>query len=300
VRTWPRCSFLAEAAGDPREGTAPPANRWLLIEHPGPWGRNALTQSGLRPGTVAALAGWAGAYGGRVTLIRRPGRRERSGATRRWFRVDSRPGHEAIRTGSFGTDADLVAALDAPGEPVAGPLQLVCAHGRHDPCCAVRGRALAATLAAADPAGTWECSHVGGCRFAPVLVLLPHGYALGGVPAADAARIARDYRAGVLDPHWVRGRTSLPPAAQAAQYHARAATGATGVDAVRVVAVEQVGEAGWRITLADPDCTVLLRERHVAAGRPLTCAATTNGWLRLFDLLELRTDHTAPHPPARP
>jgi hypothetical protein len=38
----------------------------------------------------------------------------------------------------------------------------------------------------------------------------------------------------------------------------------------------------------------------VAAGRPLTCAATTNGWLRLFDLLELRTDHTAPHPPAWP
>lgn len=287
MRAWPRCSFLAEAAGDPREGTAPPASGWLLVEHPEPWGRNALTQSGLGSGTVAALSDWAVAHGARVALIRRPGRRDRSVTARRWFRIESRQGHEAIRTGTFTAQAELVAALDVPGESFAGALQLVCTHGRHDPCCAVRGRALAATLAAADAAGTWECSHVGGCRFAPVLVLLPHGFTLGGVPADEAVRIVRDYRAGTIDPHWVRGRASLPPAAQAAQYHARAATGATGVDALRVVGIEQVGEAGWRVALARPDCTVLLRERHVAAGRPLTCAATTNGWLRLFDLLDL-------------
>ncbi|BCJ36407.1 sucrase ferredoxin [Actinocatenispora thailandica] len=289
MRAWPRCSFLAEAAGDPREGTAPPAEGWLLIEHPGPWGRDALATSGLGPTTVAALSQWAGAHGARLGLIRRPGRRGRSARVRRWFRVDSRQGHEAIRTGTFETGPGLVAALGAAGDGVAGPLQLVCAHGRHDPCCAVRGRALAATLAADDPAGTWECSHVGGCRFAPVLVLLPHGFTLGGVPTTEAVRIVRAYRAGTIDPRWLRGRSSLPPAAQAAQYHARIATGATGVAALRVVAVHRVGAAGWRVALADPDCTVSLRERHLPAGRPLTCAATSDGWLRQFDLLDLRS-----------
>ncbi len=40
---WPRCSLAAEAAGDPLEGTAPPGDRWLLVEHPGPWPAQALT-----------------------------------------------------------------------------------------------------------------------------------------------------------------------------------------------------------------------------------------------------------------
>jgi hypothetical protein len=32
---------------------------------------------------------------------------------------------------------------------------------------------------------------------------------------------------------------------------------------------------------------VLLRERRVAADRPLTCAATAPGWMRVFDLLDV-------------
>lgn len=294
--TWPRCSFVADAAGDPREGSAPPAERWFLLEHRGPWGRTALAQSGIDPDAAAALSGWAAAEGGRVLLVRRPGRsgaRSADGTApvRRWFRVDSRPGHESIRTGSFTAESELVAAVHRDGEPHDGRLHLVCAHGRHDTCCAVRGRPLAAALAVSDPDGVWECSHIGGCRFAPALVLLPHGYALGGVPATDAPAVVRAYRDGVLDPRWVRGRSSLPPAAQAAQHHARAATGATGVDALGLVAATSVrhpgGAPGWRVELTDPDCSVLLVERYVDAGRPLTCAATAPGRMRVFDLVEI-------------
>lgn len=287
TQAWPRCSFVAQALGDPLEGSAPPAERWFLIEHPGPWGRLALTQSGIDPGAVAALSEWAAAEGARVVLVRRPGREARAARTRRWFRVDSRPGCESIRTGEFTEDAELAAAVHAPGEPFDGPLHLVCAHGRHDTCCAVRGRPLAAALAAVDPGRTWECSHIGGCRFAPALVLLPHGYTLGGVPAPDAIEIVLAYRNGLLKPSWVRGRSSLPPAVQAAQHHARVATGATGVDALRMVGAEPEGEAGWRVQLAEPDCLVSLRERRVEPGRPLTCAATSSGWMRVFDLLDL-------------
>ncbi|MEU6131647.1 sucrase ferredoxin [Saccharopolyspora sp. NPDC047091] len=282
---WPRCSFVAEAAGDPLEGSAPPAQQWFLVEHPGPWGRHAPAGSGIDPAVVDALTTWAGAVGARVLLVRRPGRRPRRG--HRWFRVDSRPGRESVRGGEFTTDAELPAAVHAPGEPVAGPLTLVCAHGRHDTCCAVRGRPVAAALAASAPGSTWECTHLGGCRFAPAVVLLPHGFALGGLPGPDAVGVVRDYAAGELDPRWVRGRTSLPPAVQAAQHHARAATGATGVDALRPVGVEPDGDGGWRVSLADPAIAVRLRERWVPTGRPLTCAATAPGRMRLFDLLEL-------------
>ena len=46
------------------------------------------------------------------------------------------------------------------------PMLLVCTHGVHDTCCAVRGRPVAAALARRWPEATWECSHVGGDRFA--------------------------------------------------------------------------------------------------------------------------------------
>lgn len=283
-RAWPRCSYVADAAGDPREGTAPPADRWFLLEHPGPWGRVALSQSDVDRGAVAAITGWARDSGGRVLLIRRPGRPERAG-TRRWFRVDSRAGHESISTGTFTDERDLATAVREAGSPHDGPLHLVCTHGRHDTCCAVRGRPLAAALAAADPTRTWECSHIGGCRFAPALVLLPHGFTFGGVPPGEAAALVKAYDAGVLDPRWLRGRTSVPPVVQAAQHHARDQTGALGVDALRAVSATELGPSGWRVALADPDCVVELTERRVDPGRPLTCAATAPGWMRVFDLM---------------
>lgn len=281
----PRCADLA--GDDPLEGTAPPADRWFLVEHPGPWGRVAFAESGLAPGVVTALDRWARAEGGRVLLIRRPGRQVRS-ATRRWFRVDSRPGRESVRTGQVADDHDLVDALHAPGTVFDGPLHLVCAHGRHDTCCAVHGRPLAAALAAASPDRTWECSHVGGCRFAPALVLLPHGLTFGGVPPAAAAALAAGYAEGVLDARHLRGRSSLPPAAQAAQHHARLATGASGVDDLRVVSVTAPGPDRWTVVLADPEVVVELAERRVAAGRPLTCAAVAPGWMRVFDPITVK------------
>jgi hypothetical protein len=251
------CSFLADAAGDPREGTAPPAEQWFLVEHPGPWPR--VAHAALPE--AAALDAWAHAVRGRVLMIRRPGR-------------------EQIVTGAVDGPLDPTAA----GEPHPGPLHLVCAHGRHDTCCALRGRPLAAALAAASPEAVWECSHVGGCRFAPALVLLPHGLVLGGVPASDGGRVVTDYAAGLVVPELVRGRSALVPAAQAAQHHARRATGALGVDDLRVVSVTAPATGRWRVELAGPDVVVDLTEEWVDAGRRLTCSAPRPGRMRTFVL----------------
>jgi hypothetical protein len=285
----PLCSVLADAAGDAREGTAPPADQWFLLEHPGPWGRVPLTQSGIEAHAVAAIGRWAADNRGRALLIRRPGRPDRASSTRRWFRVDSRPGREAIRTGTVDDEHELAAAVRSPGQPYDGPLHLVCSHGRHDTCCALRGRPLVSALAAIDPTATWECSHLGGCRFAPTLVLLPHGYMFGSVPPDDAAGVLKHYDAGLIDPRWLRGRTCHPPVVQAAQHHARAGSEAFGVDALRPTSVMEVAPARWRVVLADPDCVVQLVERRVAAGRPLTCAATAPGWMREFELLAIES-----------
>ena len=283
-----RCADAAEVAGDPLEGTAPPADHWFLVEHPGPWNRFILAGPGFDPVAAPVLDRWARDANGRVLFIRRPGRRERS-AQRRWFRVDGRPGHESVRTGQFTAEAELVDVVADPDAGVThdGRLVLVCAHGRHDACCALRGRTLAAAMAAELPECTWESSHLGGCRFAAALVLLPHGVVLGHVAAADGPGIAAGYARGLLPERGVRGRASLSPVVQAAQHHARVATGAFEVDALRPVEASDEGAGTWLVRFTDPEVRVVLRERRVAADRPLTCAATGPGWMRFFDLLDV-------------
>jgi hypothetical protein len=247
-----------------------------------------LAGSGFDRAAAIALDRWARASVGRVLFIRRPGRRERP-ARRRWFRVDGRPGHESVRTGLFTAEAELTGIVADPSAGIVddGALVLVCAHGRHDTCCAVRGRPLAAALAATLPERTWEASHVGGCRFAAAMVLLPHGVVLGNVAAADGPKVAAGYAAGRLPERGIRGRASLSPVVQAAQHHARAATGEYGVDALRPVDASPAEAGAWCVRFTDPEVTVVLRERRVDTDRRLTCAATAAGWLRVFDLLDV-------------
>ena len=66
------------------------------------------------------------------------------------------------------------------------------------------------------PGSVWECSHVGGDRFAANVVAMPHGVYYGRVePARVADLVAAHERAEAL-PDLVRGRSTAVPAAQAA------------------------------------------------------------------------------------
>ena len=51
-----RCSFAAESRGDSQFATAAPASGYLLVEQPGAWGHQALTESGLDADVGARLA----------------------------------------------------------------------------------------------------------------------------------------------------------------------------------------------------------------------------------------------------
>jgi len=270
-----RCAPSAERRGDPRYATAAPVPRWLLVELPGPWGRDAVVESALDGEVATALLARARAVSSRVVLIRRPGRRP-PGTARRWAVVDSRPGHERVGWGLWRHDREL---LDVPlGEPVGepdGPVYLVCAHGRHDPCCAIRGRPVAETLAQARPRQTWESSHVGGDRFAANLVALPHGLYYGHVTPATVTSLATAYEHGEVDPTWLRGRSAFTLPAQAAQHHARLALGETGVDALLPMRVARLDPVTWRVRLAAPGGGTLLVTVRASTGPPvrLTCSS---------------------------
>ncbi|MGY1666269.1 sucrase ferredoxin [Geodermatophilus sp. SYSU D00696] len=279
-----RCSVTALVRGDSPVATAGPAQRWLMVEQPGPWGRDALLQSRLDAGVAPRLAARARAEGVRVLLVRRPGERP-AASGRRWAYADGRPGREGLWWSVRDADTDL---LDAPwdgsvGERAPDPVYLVCTHGQHDACCALRGRPLARALPAPGPADVWECSHLGGCRFATNVLVLPHGFAYAQV-AGDGADLVAAHARGQVALPWLRGRSGLPLAAQAAQQAARERLGLLGVDdlplrrAQRLPGTDAEAAAGverFDVVLGGPDGDVVVRveSRPAPEAAQLTCRA---------------------------
>ena len=281
----PRCAVTARERGDQLFGTAAPGQRWLLVEHPGPWPRRAFDTSP----TLLAVAARAVSEGLKAVLIRRPGRPASPAVARAWAYVDVRPGSEGIWWSEYTDERDLLRARLGPSGPRSTEgVQLVCAHGKHDTCCAVDGRPVAAALAAANPDTTWECTHVGGDRFAPNVVLLPHGLFYGGLDPASALRVVEEYRAGAVVPELLRGRSAFPPAVQAAQHYAREHTGETSVDALTPLDVETLDKQTTRVRLAHGAGALIVVVRAVwSAPEWRTCAAGHPEGARLFALVTL-------------
>ncbi len=290
-----RCSEAAREREDPLFASAPPARHWLLVEHPGPWGAQALTGGGFSDDVVDALDAFCRAHDARFQLIRRTALRGApTEAGGRFAVVDCRPAHESIRWGRVDAPEALpnaLADLDASTEFSDEPVYLVCAHGRHDACCAVRGRPVAAALAGAHANRTWETTHTGGDRFAANVVLLPHGLVLGRVAASEAVAVAERYEAGEVDPHLIRGRAGLAPPVQGAQHHARLVLGEHRVAALAPLDVRQDPEeaALWTVRLrsGDGEVVVVVRERWIPSPTPLTCGAGRTASMRTYDLVAL-------------
>lgn len=281
------CSDGARLRGDALAGTGSRGMRWLLVEVDGAWGHSAFLDS---PSVLDRELGYAivrraEAADMRTLAIRRPGRARGEGRLR-WAVVDSRPGFDSIR---WGEAADPLELLTIPLDGSTGvasdiPIVAVCTHGRHDRCCAVRGRKVLPALMSRHPDITWECSHLGGDRFAGTMILFPQGMYYGNVDDADAADIVDRHLSGLVEPRFLRGRSSLPPEVQVAQVHARELVGDDRIDALQPVSVAREG-ALWTVIL-DHDgtaVTVTLRE-GVSDPITTTCTATRAGTVRTFEL----------------
>ncbi len=187
-------------------------------------------------GLSAALRSIEERTGARVLLIRRPDRAPRTRLT--CFAVDTREAWLGGRTLDRIEDAG---GLD-PSErgsfrTISGPLAIVCTHGRRDPCCAERGRPLAASALSSGFA--WESTHVGGDRFAGNLVLFPHGLFFGRVEPERAAAVIGAYEEGRIVLDLFRGRSSRPMPVQAAEHTLRTALALDGLDDAVLQQIDQ-------------------------------------------------------------
>ena len=247
------CSTRSLEAGEPVAGTASYGRRWLLLEVASAWGPNAFRGSPVLDRALGIkIEQRAAAEGFRLVAIRRSGRARLDGGLRwRWARVDCTPGHESVRWGEAADpDEYLATVYSEPGTPSAEPVIAVCAHGRHDQCCASRGRLVATSLARREGPAVWECSHIGGDRFAATLLLFPHGINYGRADVLDAGQMVDEYRAGRVMLAGLRGRSAYRFLEQTAQDAARRAFGDLRIEAYEPLSSVPTAPGHWQVLLA--------------------------------------------------
>jgi hypothetical protein len=261
---------------------------WLLIEVHGSWGRDAVVGSELGPHAPAVWREAMRARGIRVITIRRDLETHHGGSgtgVRLVHVVAGRPGvtaararrrtvehlHHVVRaTESLASGAGSGAGWEDDDEPYA----LVCTNGRHDPCCATFGRPLVRALRASRWADrVWECSHIGGDRFAGNLLLLPESLYFGRCDGTGAERVLAEHDAGRLDLDAFRGRSTFTIVEQAAEHFVRTELGLAALDAIR--SAESVGNGQVRVEVDrdghEESLLVTVDRSRVPAATALTC-----------------------------
>ena len=237
---WVGCAAVAREKGESLRGTAARADGWVLIEHPGPWGREPWGPDGPLSRIGTELSRRCAAVGVRPQLVREAGLGRAPAETRRVFLAHSGrrgPWLEKYTVDTVEQILELPLEAAADGTPpglgtrVEQRLYLVCTHGKKDPCCAVLGRPVAAAIDLAER--VWESTHLGGDRYAAGMVALPDGSYYGNLDPANAQAVVDDHDRGHLALRNYRGRCTDSTIAQIAEHAVRTEHGLTGIDDVR-------------------------------------------------------------------
>lgn len=290
------CSDQARARGDENMATATRLDVWILVEFPHTWGRKPLRDAGLPPAVQTTLQNaLVEIPRSRVVFIRRRFE-ERSGC--RVYIVRSAP--EAWTLALDLPSIDDVATLPlqalahgrpAREEPVSKPVVLVCTHGQRDSCCGRRGFPLYDALRNQPNLDVWQCSHIGGDRFAANAVVLPWGLYYGPVEPRDAGALAESVLRNEILLDSFRGRSSFPAIVQAAETFIRRNSHIRGRDELHFVSRDSLGNGRTRIRLRDDGGTshVVTIDPYVSESAALmTCTSESPSPITQFRMLDYR------------
>lgn len=254
------CADLSLQANEPLFATAPQSLAYLLLEYGGNWGVKALEESAIPQTVKERLDDLARRVPGLKTLLIKTHRQEQRQNQVRFFvaAISLNPPriyefHLESYANLLDLDIPAILAGDVLYESCRrdAPLYLVCTNGRRDLCCAHYGLPVYNALVSATKSGhqplVWQSSHVGGHRFAPNLLCLPHGLMYGRVDAdAAMAIVDADMNGRLLLPN-LRGRVQDPPIAQAAEFYLRQNTLGERLDSCRLVDLQEGTSGEWQV-----------------------------------------------------
>lgn len=259
------CSQLTQASKAPLFGTAAHFRVGLLIEYTNPWRHKAIGNNDL-PDSVND---WLDAQKEAIPSFR-PFfiKRDKQLSTENPFGSGSV--YLAItdsaqpRLYKFTiSSADDLIALDLPAiiagetdhQPVDENLMLICTNGTHDRCCAKFGLPVYQAFAKQADIEAWQCTHIGGHRYAATGLTLPLGIVYGFLSPPLVPTIAQTIRNRQIHLPTYRGRTFYSGHVNAADYFVRKKTKQMDIDALSLLVEADMSESdeeqNWLIQFLD-------------------------------------------------
>ena len=287
------CAAASRRNGESLYGTVARIRSWLLLEYPNAWRAHAIEDSRLL--TEENQRHLCQDFD-RALLIRR----------------------EHVRTGPlhcYRIDGDGVrlALLDRY-EEVGPQLQFqqtapelmyaVCTHGKHDKCCAKFGLPVFCAFRDVVGARAWQCSHVGGDRFAANVVVFPQGLYYGHIQPDEAGELVRRAERGEVWLERYRGRASFPRAGQIAEYFVRAESGRMRIDEFEFAGAQRrdgITEVRFTSPSDQSEHVVEFATEPAALREFLTCGSTELCDVPQYRLVRYRVSPTTVRlPPGSP
>ena len=214
----PFCSDVCNLRGEPHAGTGDAPRRVLMLAWPrGKWRAPRWESVGMSTELAATLhkAAQAKLHVALVDKVEAEG---------------SLPTLHALPENvyaDFSSEAELIEAMNnyLDGKVFEGkrdhrPTILCCTDSRRDACCARHGfSTYKALVSHADPSrfNVVQATHLGGCRFAASLVVMPQRQRYGRMSAEHAADFLEAIGQGEVYLPTYKGRTDTPEAAQVAE-----------------------------------------------------------------------------------
>ena len=292
------CSVRSQEASEETFGTASTGDAWLLLEYARPWGAKAFRESALPNAVKVYLSGLLKSVPRSRVLFIKQARKVKGPLT--LFVVRSGELSSSILKFEFLEyeqllDLNLASAL-AGGSPSGAtaweePLFLVCTHGKRDKCCAKFGIPIYKTIQTqVAESSVWQCSHVGGDRFAANVVCFPDGIFYGHVTEETAKLIVKEYDERRIVLTNFRGRSCYSFPVQAAEFFARRETGFRRIGDLKFLTYDPLKPNEWRVRFfSEVDAKVhqvSLRSHLSEFQNRLTCHSTEPQSVVQYSLIE--------------
>lgn len=214
------CRTLALERGEPLAGTGKLSSRFLMLAWPkGKWRVPRFESVDMSPALGEAIRDAMQSQVTDNSVVLVEGSPDQTLPT-----LLAYPDGRSLVTVNEAETVTLIRAWTA-GEPLPGPVDdritiLCCTDAKRDACCARFGFAtFKALLGAADPTrfNVLQCTHLGGCRFAASLIVLPAGQRYGRLEPADVPGFLAALESGETYLPASRGNPHLDEPAQAAE-----------------------------------------------------------------------------------
>lgn len=213
------CSNMSISQSEPLFATASYCAAFLLVRHPCPFPEK-IKDAFLPPQWIKRVSDFARRKNAKLILIRE---------------TDHIPLPEVIFVDHFNhrykrmvvAEADFeffdfaaaISSTELPWE--YDPFLLVCTNGKKDKCCSVKGFPLYLHLLEQSPYHVFQCSHVGGDRFAANVLLMPFGIYYGRLVSAETEKLVRSINQREILLNNYRGSAHLNFKKQAVEFFLR-------------------------------------------------------------------------------